>query len=251
MTRYQLGKSCHFGISLKYLSPPHSALNNFCASCCILWLQSFKHSCWKVPFCGSEPLQVMHAFHSSLEWRTYALLNTACWFLQTTLLHPPQPPDYLSVITNFLFPENTHQLLSCFVLVEPSQSAGEEWPQWDLANNLIMLVLPLLLQLTRKKPQLGKPTTTEIPQRSSQRELCEPNTVRNFPSLLKKKKKNQTKNTKRKIYTLTSAFTDLQSFTNRKLIKVNALNCTEKPPVNSLGNCTFQIIFMTLWYLGP
>lgn len=106
MIRYQLGTSCHFGISLKYLSPPHPALNNSCASCCILWLQSFKHSCWTVPFCGSDPLQVMHAFHSSLEWRTHGLLNTARWFLQTTLLHPPQPPDYLSVITNFLFPDS-------------------------------------------------------------------------------------------------------------------------------------------------
>ena len=140
----------------------------------------------------------MHALHSSLEWRTYTLLNTAHWFRQTTLLHPPQPPDYLSVITNFLFPENTHQLLSCFVLVESSQSAGKEWPQWDLANNLLPLVPPLRLQLTRKKPKLGKPTTIEIPQ--GHRSV-------NYVSLIlseilhlyqKNKKPNKTKNTKRK-----------------------------------------------------
>lgn len=114
----------------------------------------------------------------------------------------PRPQTIFSVVTNSCFLKTPTSLFLVLCWLNFLKALGRSDLSGNLAHQLILLVPPLLLQLTqKKKPKLGKPSAIEIPQRSLQRELRELNTVRSFASLPKQKqppRKNKLPNQKTK-----------------------------------------------------
>lgn len=135
---------------------------------------------------GLDPLGVFLGLSFNSRIENLHTPNTTHQLLHTPSSHCPLAPNYLSVTTDFfLFPKNTSFFHSHSVLIESSQSSGHGGPQWDWTDELILLLLPRLLQLIWKNHKRNKPTAIDIPLRSLQCGPRELNTVRNFASLSK------------------------------------------------------------------
>lgn len=191
-------------------------------------------------------LWVTLAFHSSPEWRMCTLLSTTHKLLQTTLAPPPQAPNYFVCRNKLLFPKNTYQPLSCFVLVEFSQSSGKEWPQWESGTSAHSAG-PTTAATTDQKKNPNWVNPLPLKYHKGHRSV-------NYVSLIQsevlhlyqnkstppKKTNSQTKKRKEKIYTLTLALTEFKiTLSVESQSKVTAQNCTEKTP--SKLSCQFQV----------
>lgn len=141
---------------------------------------------WSLFASGLDPLGVFLGLSFNSRIENLHTPNTTHQLLPTPSSHCPHTSNYLSVTTDFfLFPQNTSFSRSHSVLIESSQSSGAGGPQWDLTDQLILLLLPRPLQLIWKNHKLRKPTAIDIPFRSLQWGPRELNTVRNFTSLSK------------------------------------------------------------------